>query len=95
MILDGVRHGLVLALRRGVILSYRALQFRKFADDFGEQVRFAQVRRAFCFFHVGADQRRQFAGQSLNAFNALGLRAQLLVENDVLEAWQPIFKLGL
>jgi hypothetical protein len=32
--------------------------------------------------HAGPDQRRQFAGQSFNPFNALGPRAQLLVKDE-------------
>ena len=92
MILDGMGDGLVLALCFRVIFSDRALQLGKFADDFREQVGFTQQRGAFCFFHVGADQRRQFRGQSFNALNALALRPQLLVEDDVVESWQAIFE---
>ena len=92
MILAGMRDGFVLALRLGVIFAHHALQLGKFADDFGEQVRLAQPRRTFCFLDIGADQRRQFGGQSLNPLNALGLRAELLVKHDVLELRQPIFE---
>ena len=38
------------------------------------------------------DPRRKLTGQTLNPFNALGLGAQLLVEDDVLEFRQAIFK---
>ena len=90
-----MRDGFVLALRLGVVFPHQALQLGKFADDFGEQIRLAQPRRAFGLLHIGADQRRQLAGQSFNPFNALGLGAQLLVKDDVLEFRQPIFKSGL
>ena len=95
MILAGMRYGFVLALRLGVVFAHGALQLGEFADDFGEQVRLAQSRRTFCFNRVGADQRRQFGGQSLNPFNALGLGAKLLVKHDVLELWQAIFEFCL
>ena len=95
MILAGVRDGFVFALGLGVVFAHRALQFGEFTDHFGEQIGLAQPRGALGFFHVGADQRRQLGGQSFNSFNALRLRPELLVEDDVLELWQPVFKLGL
>ena len=49
----------------------------------------------FGLLHIGADERRELRGQSLNALNALGLGAELLVEDDVLELRQPVFKLHL
>ena len=38
---------------------------------------------------------RDLVGQPLNALNAFQLGAELLVEHDLLELGQPIFKLGL
>ncbi len=92
MILAGVRNSFVFALGLGVIFAHGALQLGKFADHFGQQIRLAELRRTFCFKRVGADHRRQFGCQSLNPFNALGLRAELLVKDDVLELWQAIFE---
>src|SRR6266850_2155111 len=43
-------------------------------------------------FDIGANQRRELRSQSFNAFNAFRLRAELLVEDDVLEFRQPVFK---
>ncbi len=85
----------ILSLSFGVVFPHKPLQLGKFADDFGEQIRLAQPRRAFGLLHIRPDQRRQLAGQSFNPFNALGLGAQLLVKDDVLEFRQAIFKSGL
>ena len=90
-----MRDGFVLALRLGVVFAHGALQFGEFADHFGEQIRLAQPRGAFCFLHVGADQRRQLGREPLDAFDALRLRAELLVKDDVLEFRQAIFELRL
>ena len=49
----------------------------------------------FAFSTSAPDQRRELRRQSLNALNALGLRAELLVEHDLLELRQPVFKLHL
>ena len=49
----------------------------------------------FGLLDVGADQRRQLGRQSLDALDALGLRAELLVEHDLLELRQPVFQPGL
>ena len=92
MILDGVGDGFVLALRLGVVFAHRALQFGKFADHFGEQIRLAQPRGALGFLHIGADQRRQLGREPLDALDALRLRAELLVKDDVLELRQPVFQ---
>ena len=89
-----MRDGFVLALGLGVVFAHRALQFGEFADHFGEQIGLAQPRRALGLFHVGADQRRQFRGEPFDSFDALGLGAELLVEDDVLEFRQPVFKLA-
>ncbi len=95
MILASMRDGFVFALRFGVVFPHRALQFGEFADHFGEQIGLAQPCGTLGLVHVGADQRRQLGGQSFNSFNALGLGTELLVKDDVLELWQPVFKLGL
>ena len=44
------------------------------------------------FSDVGADDAARAVRQSLDALNALGLRAELLVEHDVLELRQPVLK---
>ena len=65
MILTGMRHGFVFALRLSVISPHRALHLGKFTDNFGKQIRFAQPRRSFCLSDIRPDQRRQF-GDGIN-----------------------------
>jgi hypothetical protein len=44
------------------------------------------MRARFAFeIRVGADQRRDLAPPAVDALDALGLRAELLVEDDLLE----------
>ena len=82
MILDGVRHRFVLALRLGVVAAHQALQLGEFADHVGEQIGLAQLRRALGLGAIGADQRRELAGERGDARDAFGLRAELLVKHD-------------
>ena len=84
--------GLVLALRLGVVTAHQPLQFGKFADDFGQQIGLAQLRGAFGFRRIGADDRRKLTCKGGDARNTLGLGAQLLMENDLLEFRQPVFQ---
>jgi hypothetical protein len=92
MILAGVRDRLVLVLRLGVVASHQALQLGKFADHVGQQVGFAQLRGACRLGAIGADDRRQLPGQRNDARDALGLRAELVVEHDSAEFRQPVFQ---
>ncbi len=87
--------GGVFALRQRVVFSHQALQFREFADDFGEQISFRQMRGALGLLDVGADQRRDLGRQPLDALDPLGLRAELLVKHDLLEFRQARFELRL
>ena len=95
VILDRARDRFVLALRLRVVAAHQALHFGEFADHLGEQIGLGEARRTCGLLHVGADDRRELARQSLNALNALGLGAELLVEDDLLELRQPVFKLQL
>ena len=72
VILDGVRDGFVLALRLGVVFPHQCLAAREIRRPFGEQIGLAQKRRAFGLFHIGADERREFRRQPLDALDALG-----------------------
>ncbi len=83
---------LVLALRLGVVAAHQALQVGEFADHFGEQVGLAQLRGALGLGDVGADDGRELGGKRHDAGDALGLRAELLVEHDLLELRQPVFQ---
>ena len=92
VILDGVGDRLVLALRLGVVAAHEALQLGEFADHFGEQIGLAQQRGALGLGAVGADHIAQLARQRVDARDALGLRAELLVEHDAFEFRQPVFQ---
>ena len=92
VILDGVRDRFVLALRLRVVAAHQALHFGKLADHFGQQIGLAELRRAFGLGDIGADDRRKMAGKRDDARDPLGLGAELLVEHDVLELRQPVFR---
>ncbi len=47
------------------------------------------------FSGIGADQRRDLGRQPFDPLDALALRAELLVEHDLLEFRQPVFQLRL
>ena len=71
------------------------MQLREFADHLRQQIRLSQTRGALCLLDIGADQRRDLGGQSLDTLDPLALRAQLLVKHDLLELRQPVFQLRL
>ncbi len=89
MFLAGRSDGRILALRQRVVLAHQALQLGEFADHFGQQIRLRELRRALGLLDIGADQRRDLGRQLLDARDALGLRAELLVKHDLLEFRQP------
>ena len=86
---------LVLVLRLGVIFSHEALQFRELANNLCEQIGFTDPRRTLGLCNVSIDQLRHTPRQHLDPSNSLGLRAKLLVKDDVLELGQPLFEPGL
>ena len=71
-----------LALGCCVIAAHQALQFGELADHLGHQVGLGEPGGARGQFDVRPDLRRDFARERLDAVDALGLRAELLVEND-------------
>ena len=87
-----MRDRFVLALRLGVVVAHQALQLGEFADHFGQQIGLAELRRALGLGDIGADDRREMPGQRVDARDALGLRAELFVEHDLLEFRQPVFQ---
>ena len=95
MLLTGGSDGSIFALRLRVVFAHQTLQFREFADDFGEQISFRQMRGAPGLFDVGADQRRNLRRQPFDPLDPLGLRAQLFVKHDLLELRQASFELRL
>ena len=52
------------------------------------------VERMARIFDIGADQRRDFGCQLLDAGNAFGLGAELVMKDDLAEFRQPIFQLA-
>ncbi len=92
MVLAGVRDRFVLVLRLGVVFAHQALQLGEFADDFGQQIRLAQLCRALGFRHIGVNERRKLAGERDDARDALFLRAQFLVKHDLRKLRQPVFQ---
>ena len=90
--LDRVGDARLFALRRRVIAAHQALQLGKLADHFGDEIGLGELRRALGEARVGADDRRQFSRQRGDALDALALRAELLVEDDVqrLQLLQPL-----
>ena len=75
-----------------VIFTHHPLQLREFADHLGEQIGLGEPRRAPCLFHVGTNLGRKLRREPLDALDALPLRAELLVKDDVLELRQPILE---
>ncbi len=89
------RDARVLALRKRVVFSHHALQFREFADHFCQQVGLGKPRRTPGLLHIGAGNGRKLRSEPLDALDALPLRAELLVENNVLEFLHPVFQPNL
>ena len=90
MLLDRVSDARVLALRGRVIAAHESLQFRELADHFGRKVGLGEMRRARRKSGIGADLRRKLARQRFDALDALALRPELLVKDDVVEFLQPL-----
>ena len=61
------------------------MQFREFVDHLGGQVRLDHPRGLFRHIGIGTHGRRDLAGQCGDPVNALGLRAQFVVEGDLLQ----------
>ena len=85
MLLACRRDACVLALGQRVIFPHQTLQLGEFAHHLGEQISFGEPRRAFCFLGVSADHGRKLACETLDARDALSLRAEFLVKDNVLE----------
>src|SRR5262249_40539237 len=97
----------VLALRQRVVFPHQPLQLREFADHFPEQIRFGETGGApdlpavSVLLALGVLARKHLAREKLardlvreplDPFDALPLRAELLVKDDVLEFRQPILE---
>ena len=92
MLLTRRRDARIFALRPRVILPHQPLQLGKFAHHVGQQIRLGEPCRPRGLLHVRTDQRRKLRREPLDALDALGLRAELLVEHDVLEFRQPVLE---
>ena len=85
----------IFTLRQRVVPAHQALYFREFADHFGQQIGLGELRGAFRFLNIRADQRRDLGGEPLDTCNTLRLRAELFVKHDLREFRQPVFEFGL
>ena len=92
VILAGRGDACVLALGAGVVVAHQALQLGELADHLGQEIGLGEPRRALRLLDVGADQRRQLAASRSMRSMRSALRAELLVEDDVLELRQPLFE---
>ena len=89
---DGIGDQRVLLLIERIVAAHHALQLGELADHAGNEIGLGHDRRPLGKIRIGPDERRQFAGQRPNAMHPLILRAQLLVEDDVLQLRHPDFE---
>ncbi len=82
MVLDRGGDARLLALLRRIVAAHQALQLGKLADHFGDEIGLGEARGARRKLDVGADLGRELARQRLDPLDPLGLRAELLVEDD-------------
>ena len=92
---DRERHVVGLAVVTGVVLAHDALQFGELAHHQSAQVGLGKRRGAFGLLAVGADALGHGGGDGAHAQHALGLAAQLVVVDDVLQALDAVRKLRL
>ena len=82
MLLDRLGDARLLALGGGVIAAHQALQLGELADHLGDEIGLGEPRGARGELDVGPDLRRDLPRQRLDPLDPLGLRAELLVEDD-------------
>ncbi len=87
---DGVGHARVLLLVERVIAAHHPLQLGELADHDADEVGLGEDGGALGEVGIGADQRRDLARQHAHALHALVLRAELLVEHDLLQLRHPV-----
>ena len=78
----------------GVVAAHQALQFRKFADHAGEQVRLGQLRRLAGVGDARAHARGDELRDEFQAPYTIELTAQLVMENDRGELRYAVCKPG-
>ncbi len=93
------RDGSLFALKCRVNAPHQALHFGKFPHHLGEQIGLAQLGGANSFCDIGPHQRRNLASQRYNPRNALRLRADFFMKDNVLEfthaAFELVFSVGI
>src|SRR5258708_29712785 len=82
MLLDRIGNFKLLAVVQRVVAPHDALQFWKFADHGGEQIRFRKLGGALGLHYIRAKRARNLAGQQFDSLHALELAAELVVEHD-------------
>ena len=89
---DGEGHVVGFAVVTGVVFAHDPLQFGEFAHHQRAKVGLGEHGRAFGVRRVGADERGEAPGHRLDAQHAFGLIAELVVVDDVLQAFHAALK---
>ena len=92
MLLDGFGDFFGFAVQAGVVFAHRALQLGELADHFGDQVGFGQTCGAFSCGGIRAQCFGDVGGNTLQAFNTLGLRTDFVVVNHAGQFRQAAFQ---
>src|SRR5262245_7762174 len=89
---DGVRDRLILLLIERVITAHDALQLRELSDHQAHEVGLGKDRGALGEIGIGADQWRKLARNPPHALHAFILRAELLMEYDLLKLGHTVWQ---
>ena len=89
---DGVGDLGVLLLLERVIAAHHPLQLGELADHAADQIGFGQHCHPLGVIGSGSDQRRDLPREHAHALDAVILRAELLVKDDLLQPRHPDFE---
>ena len=89
---DRVGDQRVLFLVERVIAAHHPLQLGELADHVADEIGLGEDRGALGEVGIGADQLGDLARQHAHPLHALILRAELLVEDDLLQLRHPLFE---
>ena len=93
MVADGIGHRRRQLVVQSVIAAHDPLELGELADHAADQIGLAQARRDAHLLRIGSrDELRDLLGQLPDTFDALRLRAELGVEDDMLQRRQPLFQ---
>ena len=97
MVADRFGDGARLPLRFGEIAADHALKLRELADHAGDEVRLGEPRRALDLVRLGLDDAAfdQPSRELCDALDLVGDRAELLVEDDLVELLRLLFERNL